>query len=127
MIEEDCAVIFVFTVDIFNGTHFLHSIDVRNGFIRVQMCFFHTLSTSIPCPCSLFQHMLRKCGENLIWLRLFCMLFFYCHLLFLFSFPSVFPLNTICCMAVFFTRAHKTHFICCFVFGKFGASICYWS
>lgn len=82
---------------------------------------FHTLSTSIPCPCSLFQHMLQKCGENLIWLRLFCMLFFYCHLLFLFSFPSVFPLNTICCMAVFFTRAHKTHFICCFVFGKFGA------
>lgn len=76
MIEEDCAVIFVFTVKIFNGTHFLHSIDVRNGFIRVQMCFFHTLPTSIPCPCSLFQHMLRKCGENLIWLRLFCMLFF---------------------------------------------------
>lgn len=121
MIEEDCAVIFVFTVDIFNGTHFLHSIDVRNGFIQVQMCFFHFLPTSIPCPCSLFQHMLRKCGENLIWLRLFCMLFFYCHLLFLFSFPSVFPLNTICCMAVFFTRAHKTHFICCFVFEKFGA------
>lgn len=55
---------------------FLHSFDIRNGFIRVQMCFFHALSTSIPCLCSLFQHMLRKCGENLIWLRLFCMLFF---------------------------------------------------
>lgn len=103
---------------------FLHSFDVRNGFIRVQMCFFHTLSTPIPCllACAPFSNI---CSGNVvkIWFGYVYSVcyFFYCHSLFLFSFPSVFPLNTICCMAVFFTRAHKTHFIWCFVFGKFGA------
>lgn len=109
MIEEDCAVIFVFTVKIFNGTHFCIQLMYAMGSFRSR-CAFSTLF--LPPSLALFSNI---CSGNVvkIW---FGYVYSVCYFLlpfavFIFISVSFSSQHHLLCGYIFHTRTQNTFYM----------------